>query len=62
MHVPKVTAFLCALAAFCGSLAVAPSAFASHDQIDFFEAPQQLLNAALEGAVNGDRLRAVLGI
>jgi len=50
MHVPKVTAFLCALAALCGSLALAPSAFASHDQIDFFEAPQQLLNAAARPA------------
>ncbi|HEX2702283.1 MAG TPA: hypothetical protein VHM72_02485 [Solirubrobacteraceae bacterium] len=50
MHVPKVTAFLCALAAFCGSLAVASPAFASHAEVNFFEAPQQLLNPAARPA------------
>jgi hypothetical protein len=50
MNSSKVTAFLCALAAFCGTLALAPAAFASHAQIDFFEAPQQLLPAATRGA------------
>jgi hypothetical protein len=46
MPSPKVTALLCAAAAFCGSLLVAPAALASSNQIDFFEAPQQLLYTA----------------
>jgi hypothetical protein len=54
MNVAKPTALLCALAAVCGSLVVAPSAFASHDQIDFFEAPQQLLNPAARPAAIGE--------
>jgi hypothetical protein len=45
MSSSKVTACLCACAAFCGTLFFAAPAFASHQQTDFFEAPQQLLNA-----------------
>jgi hypothetical protein len=50
MHSNRLTCFLCALAICCGSLLLAPAAFASHDQIDFFEAPQQLLNGDLRPA------------
>lgn len=54
MKSPKVTAVLCALAAFVGALALAPAALASHSQIDFFEAPQQLLNPELRPAAITD--------
>ena len=38
------TVIFCTIAACAGALLFTPAAFASRDQIDFFEAPQQLLN------------------
>ena len=49
MRSTRITTLICTLAALAGALALAPAALASHDQIDFFEAPQQLLNSVGRG-------------
>ncbi len=43
MRFPKLTTILSGVAALVASLALAPAASASHSEINFFEAPQQLL-------------------
>jgi len=46
MRSPRLTTLICTFAALAGVLSFAPPALASHTEVDFFEAPQQLLNFA----------------